>query len=236
MPNDTASIGHNSENFPDNLEGTLEQAKERFKKRTDELAGAANRLPETIQDGDEETAAKVALFVKQIAAHEKDIETERKARKEVYDKLGKMVQEAFKPLAEALAKPKGKAKNLLDDYLQRKERKAREQAERLRAEAAERERQARTDVERQEAAALNARAEQTESAGSKVDTGYGRAVSLRRTWTWEVTDFKALCAAIGRGDIDESLVQINDKAVREHLQNGITEIPGLRCWKQASAA
>lgn len=198
-----AGIGHN--------EGPLLDAK--IQLRATELEAGIDRFLETVETiDDEETAAKTQGFIKQIADCLKDIEADRKGKKEPYLEAGRKIDDAAKTLKAGLEMGGLKVKNRLNDYLRREEEKKRE-IERQKAEEA---RKAREEAERaareaEEAANVEAmkkaaeaqrQAKEAEKAAKAAEKDKAavkhessdRATGLRRKKVAVVTDFEAALA------------------------------------------
>ena len=63
------------------------------------------------------------------------------------------------------------------------------------------------------------------------------AVQVAQRWNYEAVDMRALCAAIGRGDVNPDLIQVNRGVVRTWMnamvmQKQTPELPGIRFYKE----
>lgn len=128
--------------------------------------------------------------------------------------------------------------------------------ERLRREA---ERAAREEAERLAAEALERQIEEAESAGASVEEiaaicempvaapvpppplptfTQNTAVSTRKTYKTEVTDLKALCAAIGAGTVPANYVTPNMTALnaRARADGATMNVPGVRVVVESGVA
>lgn len=65
-----------------------------------------------------------------------------------------------------------------------------------------------------------------------------KGVSSREIWSGEVTDMKALCAAIGRGEASVNLVSPNMAAINgmARIEKGGLKVPGLKAVSTTSVA
>ena len=222
--------------------------------RKDDLLEGATHVPMVVKD--EETAGKVADYIKQIAACMKNSESHRKKEKEEYLELGRQVDGFFKKIYEPLGKAKKEIERRLTLYQreveaeerrvrQKAELAAREEAERaVRAaeeaaaaiekeddlekavEAEERAKTARADAEKAKMAAEVKAAELTRTRGD-----YGGVASLRTRWTGHLT---------ARSDVDlEKLRQhlseeALSKAIRSYVKAGGRELAGARIYEDTS--
>ena len=133
-----ATIG---DNLPpddvDNLRDLMAEKHADIEARKNELLDRLGHVPVTIQD--EETAGKVADFIKQITGCWKNADGTRIKEKEPYLKHGRTVDGYFKSIMEPLAKAKKEIEQRLTLY-QREvmlaERRIREEAQRKADEAA----------------------------------------------------------------------------------------------------
>lgn len=228
MPDDmtttveTPTIGHNAP--PKTMTGILDANTEDLRARYNELMGAEARLPEAVQD--EDTAAKINKLVKQCRDHIAVLENSRKAAQKPYDEKVKTIRAYYKPLTDALDGLRKRADELVNAYQTEKARKTREEAERLRREADEKEKAASDDAAQQEAARLAARAEQTEATGRTIggDTSNGY---MRKDWTVHVRNRSALIKAVAAGEIDETILTVDEAALKKMAQAGIESVPGV---------
>jgi len=168
-------IGHNLPPREQQIRDNIFERHSHLKPRCDELLATAANVPEALDD---ETARKVADFVKSIAAHLKALEGARVAEKEDFLAGSRVVDGIFKTLSDPLKK----AKETLDEKLgvvrRAREKREREAAEakaaaerreaeerrRLAEEAAARDREAAAEARRQAEAA---EAKQREAAAQR---------------------------------------------------------------------
>lgn len=101
------------------------------------LIEAADRLPTEVSD--DETADKLADYIKKVGARRKDVESIRVAEKEPFLNLGRMVDGFFKNVTDRLDGAKMKAQRPLDVYMKQKaaaeQRRRDEEAKALREKA-----------------------------------------------------------------------------------------------------
>lgn len=238
MPDETPGPGHNlAPTQAEQLSAILEDATKELMAKVAEFTEAVQRIPEEIPD--EEWAEKVTLIVGQIGRWEKETDTQRKARKKVYDDLGKVVQAHFKPVADGLAAAKAAAQGKLTVYLLAKREAARVEQERLRQEAEEKAAEAAEtgSVEaQQEAANAEAKADRVVEEAGRTITDYGQTASVRKTWKVEITDFKTFVAAVAKGEYSLEWLEINESAIKKAAQAGLVdEVAGLRVWQDEKA-
>ena len=223
-------------------------------RRRDELLQAVDRVPATVED--DQVAGNVGDFIKQLDAGRKAAEGARVAEKEPFLEGGRTVDGWFKKITEPLVEAKKDIEARLNVYLRAKaaaerqmreeeERKAREEAARLAAEAATKEKAARDAktlddaVAAEEAAkiAAEAAADAQKAADAKpaelsrTRGDYGSVASLRTTWTFD---------GINRGVLDlEPLRQhlstdALEKAIRSFIKAGGRQLRGTRIFETTS--
>lgn len=234
-------IGHN--NPPSDatlLVERLETSAADIINRASDLYAASARIPDTIPD--EETAGRVAAFVKQITIAEKSTEDRRKAEKSVYDELGKAVQDFFKPVSDKLAEAKRTANAKLLAYQREQQRKADEERRRIEAEARKkreeaeiRAAEAKTDDDFDRAIAAEAEAKRTAAkaaavaAPTQVRSSFGVTASVRKTLAFVIEDETA---------IPRQFLMVNEAAIKAHMKGAAkgqlpSPIPGVRfLWNE----
>ncbi len=248
MPDDARpDIGHNRP--PSDADILRERLAERYAEiiaRRDELLEAFGRAPETVDDDD--TARRVADFVKQLTSAAKTADGVRVKEKEPHLQGGRLVDAFFKVVTDELGKAKKAMEARLTVY-QRKvaeeERKRREEAERVAREEAERARKEAEDraaaltneadlsaaVEAEEAAeraAAAARLAERDAEAKAADLSrtrgdLGGVASLRTTWTFremnrDRIDLEALRPHLAVDSIE--------KALRSYIKAGGRHIDG----------
>ena len=252
MTQTLATIG---DNMPpanaDPLRDRLAETHAALLKRRDELLSGADRAPAEISD--EDTAGKVADFIKQIAACIKNTDTHRVAEKEVYLAGGRTVDGWFKKIADPLTEAKGKIEARLTVYQRHKadkERRAREEAEQVAREEADRAAKAAAEAEAAikaapdlqaaivaEAAAAQAaaNAEKAKKAAeakpaelSRTRGDYGAVASLHRFWDFADLDRATLDLEALRQHLPADALE---KAVRAFIKAGGRELRGTRIFE-----
>lgn len=247
-----ALIGHN--NPPSDLEILRDRLKENNQKvfdQVDKLKEAADRVPQNIED--DETAGKVADYIKAVNTCNKALEDTRKAEKQPFLDMGRAVDDTFKRPQEELAIAKAKANKPLTAYSlkkQEEERKRREaEAEKARQEAEERRkkeeelRQAGLE-EQAQAAAKQAEKEEKKAdrydqsiesgSGLGMSKGATASVSVRKIWVGKIVDrdkldLEALRPYFSEADLQKAV----NGFVREH--KGDKKLAGASITEEASA-
>lgn len=188
------------------------------------LAGKATQLVEQLGDvkvETEEDAANAAAFIKFCRDTAKAANEERMALTRPIDEIKKDIKarvdgSVVEPLNNAVSVVQGK----LNDYMAEKERQRQEQIKR------EREEQERRALEEAEAAqeqgnevaadrALQKGAQKTvsERKDNMVRSDFGASAGARTEWKGQVVDFRAFLTAILNGDLDDTIITINQSAV-----------------------
>ena len=199
-----------------------------------ELVEMAGRAVITNQ-ADNEKASDLVKFIKTCY---KKAEDDRKTITDPLNGVIKNINARYKLITEPLEKAEAKVKGLMLTYSQEQRRIAME-AERIARETEEKrlieqaallEQQNKiveSDMVMDKAAEVNASpivAPQVQI----VRGDYGSASSIKKTWTFEVTDMKALATEY------PELVAVNSVAVRELIRSGIRDIAGLKIFEQES--
>ena len=204
--------------------------------RVDELAGALERVPETI---DEASIDKASAFVKQIKACSIEAETARKTEKEDFLEAGRKVDSFFGNLAEALKKVASEVERRMQAYLRAKmdeerrrreeeAKRAAEEAKRLAAEARKSKDQEDRDAARlaKEQAAEAARAAEAKAAElARTRGALGGTATLATSIDFEVTDRLTAVHALAEWFDDEAIA----KAARSYARNQRSDV--VRCLK-----
>ena len=149
-------IGHNQppEDTPMILAGQLLDDYADLKRRATALIGAFDRAPEVVDDN---SAGRVADSVKQIQAHVKKIEANRKDEKEPHLSAGRVVDTFFNSISDPLERAAGLLKGRLTTYERAKaqaERRRREEEEMKRREEEREARENAAKAERERLAAV----------------------------------------------------------------------------------
>jgi len=222
--------------------------------RTNELLEATERAPDEIQD--EDTARKVADFIKQLMAGHKNAEAARVVEKEPHLEAGRIIDGWFKKLTDPLAAGKKQIEGRLTAYQRKKvdeERRIREEQDRLAREAARkaaeeaaaREAAMQTEADVQaaiaaadaaEQAAVDALAAQRAADAkaaelSRTRGDFGAVASLRTFWDFsdfdrDKIDLNALRPYLAVADIE--------KALRGFIKAGGRQITGARIFENTS--
>jgi flagellar biosynthesis GTPase FlhF len=222
--------------------------------RRDELLAAADRVPDI---ADEDTAAKVSDFIKQLMALHKASEAARVGAKEPYLEGGRGVDGFFRAITDPVAAVKTKIERKLTTYLRDKadrERREREEQARL-AREEEARRRAEADAAAQKmrdeqslAAAVEAekqakvaeadttKAEKEAAAKpaelSRTRGEYGAVSSLRTSWTFRDLDRAMLDLEMLRHHIPADGL---DKAVRSFIRAGGRTLVGVTIYETTDA-
>lgn len=237
------------------LQSKLADQHVRLTGRRDELLAAAGRAPETIED--DETAGRVADFIKQLMAAHKATEAARVAEKEPFLAASRTVDGFFKKITDPLADWKKKIETRLTVWQRKKadaerkareetERKAREEAARAAKEAAERAAALNTESDLDRAIEAEDAAKKAEGAAAlatkAADAGaadlsrtrgdFGAVASLRTTWTFDEMDRAALDLETLRQHFPQDGLE---KAVRSYIKAGGRELRGVRIFADEHA-
>lgn len=256
--NATATAAKIGDNMPpqdaDPLRDRLSEDYADMLKRADDLLAGIDRAPTEI--GDEETAGRVADFIKQITGTIKNAEAARVAEKEPFLQHGRTVDGWFKKVTDPLAAGKKKMESVLTAYQRRKadeerrereakERKAREEADRLAREAAEAAAKLKTqkdldgallkEAEAKQAAADAAEAARVADANaadlSRSRGDYGAVASLRTFWDFDGLDRDKIDLEALRHHLPADAIE---KAVRSFVKAGGRELRGVRIFENTS--
>ena len=248
----TAMIGHNNPpaNTPEDLRDELQHRHAALLEKATDLLNAGSRVPETVADDNE--AAKITVFIKQIANAAKGLEAARVDEKQPYLNLGRAVDGFFGSVKEQLDTLSRKAKRPLDAYLkakadeERREREARAAEERRQAQEqanaaaalAQLGATAQAESTLQVAAQTEARAVTLEVSAriaaklARVRADEGSASSLRTRWVGEVTDRAALDLEALRHHLPADALQ---KALNAYIAAGGRELRGARIEQKSEA-
>lgn len=186
-----------------------------------------------------DTYEEAGVFLRGVKALGKEIEAERKSFTDPLNVIVKRITDRYRPGVDACAKAEGVVKGKLSAYADEQERQ-RQEAERIAraAQAKEEERlrklaaaaEARGDGAKAEQFA--ARAEVVSLAPVSVDAPAPEAegISYRTTWSAEVTDLRALCAAVLAGTVPESAIVPDMKflGATARATKGVLSWPGVR--------
>lgn len=222
--------------------------------RRDELLDACNRVPGTIEDDD--TAGKVADFIKQMTGAHKTAETARVGEKEPHLEAGRTVDGWFKAITDPLATAKKGIEARLTTYQRIKadaERRAREETERqtretarlAAEEAAKREAAMQTDADVDVAIAAADAAERASfdelTAKRAVDANaadlsrtrgtFGAVASLRTFWDFRDLDRDKIDLELLRHHLPTDAIE---KAVRSFIKAGNRSIRGADIFENTS--
>lgn len=241
-------LGHNQ---PD-LAVALREDHADLIRRRDELHDAVGRVPETIED--EETAGRVADFIKQIQAAIKNANAKRVDTKEPFLEGGRLVDGFFKGITDPLGVDKKAVEKPLTVYQQKKAAeeqrrrdeealRARDEAERQAREAAEAAAALETEDQLDGAVAAEDAAKQAEEAARKAQReaaakaadmsrnrgDHGGVASLRTYWTFEVEDIHEVDLETIRAHLPISAVE---QAIRSYVKAGGRELRGVRIFEE----
>lgn len=220
----------------------------KLKARSEELAAALPRLPAAAED--EDTADKLSEFVRQCMAFQKELEATRVDEKAPYLEMERAVDGWAASLAKGVKLVREKAAQLRTQYdiavaererkrRQEEERLAREKAEAARAEADRMAREARTKAEAERAAERAAQAEQEAEKArretlapttdlTRTRTNSGVTTSLKSEWTFEVLEARAVPRKYCKPD--DSLLRAAVKAAVTPDGKCPLEIKGVRIY------
>jgi hypothetical protein len=235
-----ATIGHNRPPAREAIAGRIEDL---------ELE-AGNWL-----DGEPIANAKqseaVAALIAMARQLEKDADAERKAEAKPFDDGKAAVQAAWKPLIERVARIAAAAKEAQTAWLVQVERKQREEAARLAAEAAAAreaaqaawraanpaslaEREA-AEAALKQAALADAAAERADRATATAKAGDARAIGLRTHKRPELVDLWDAAAHYFRARPEEFAAWVLDQAAKD-IRAGVVNIPGIRIITERKAS
>lgn len=247
MQTAAAAFGHNSMSDAEIIRAELDQSCKELMDRRDQLIAAVERAPDIITD--EETAGRVADFIKQISAAIKLADGERTRRKQPWLDGGRTVDGFFKtvtgPLDDAKKQIQGRLtawqRARAEEERQRRmaeERAAREAAEKAARDAAEAaakleseddlesaiaaEEAARIARESAEKAAQDAVAKAADMHRARGD--YGSTASLRTFWDFRDMDSATLDLEALRPYLAHDALE---KAVRAAIRAGVREMRGV---------
>lgn len=224
----------------------------KLKARSEELAAALSRLPATAED--EDTADRLSEFVRQCMAFQKELEATRVDEKAPYLEMERAVDGWAASLAKGVKLVREKAAQLRTQYdiavaererkrRQEEERLAREKAEAARAEADRMAREARTKAEAERAAERAAQAEQEAEKArqetlapttdlTRTRTNSGVTSSLKSEWRHEVVDAKK---------VPKKFMVPSDQLIRAAVKAAVKpdgtcplEVPGVRIYLHQS--
>lgn len=223
--------------------------------RRDELLAAVERVP--VEVDSDETAGRVADFIKQLTAAYKATDTARVSAKEPHLEAGRIVDGFFKAITEPLYSAKQKVEVRLTVWQRKKaeeERRRREAEERARREEAER--QAREAAAAAKAAvtgtgsvdaavtsdALARQAEADAAAASKSAAAkpaelsrqrgdYGAVASLRTFWDFKDLDRDTIDLETLRSHLPLAALE---KSVRSYIKAGGRSLKGVTIFENTS--
>lgn len=248
-------MGHN--NPPSDVEilrDTLAAQNADILSRRDELLAACGRIPAITSD---DIAGKVGDHVKLMTSCMKSADTKRVATKEPYLSAGRTVDGFFKGITDPLETAKKQVERNLTAYLQEKaaaERRrreedariAREEADRIAAEAAAAAAQVQTEADlgnaiaaedsattaQAEAAKAQKEADAKAADMSRTRGDYGAVSSLRTTWEFSDLNRDTLDLEALRQHIP---IDALEKAVRAAIKAGVRELAGVRIYESTNA-
>jgi hypothetical protein len=246
-----ATIGHNQPKTADEIAASiaadLREREGLLLKRTDDLIGAEDRVPEKITT--EEQNADVAVYVKQITAAVKSAEASRVNEKEPHMVASRAVDGFYKAVTEPLDRLKRRLGDKMTEYqraVAQREREAREAVEREQRRVAEEARQraaealaaAKTEDDLNAAIAADQTAQIEEIRTVKAERAADKPVSeLSRTRSTSgavatlhtFMDFRALDRdALDLGALREHLpLAALESAVRSFIKAGGRKLDGV---------
>jgi hypothetical protein len=258
---DTNEPRYLSNNPPDPIADLLEQLREThqpLQDRRDEILDAGLRVPDVGDADDDDTANRLADFVKVTSAFLKNADAARVSAKEPHLAAGRAVDGFFKKMADPVEKLKASLTQMLTSYQRRKadeERRRREElarqereraaeearlakeAARLAREAADEESRRLAEEARDRAAAAReaahaAKAEATVKAAelSRTRTDLGSVASLRTTYAFEVEDAEL---------VPRVYLAVSEPAIRAAIKAATTpdgrcnlKIPGVKIFER----
>ncbi len=248
---EVSNIGHNKPPG-DVLTERLTSDHHDLLKRAADLLAAVDRVPDVIET--DESAGKVADFIKQLQACIKNAEATRVEEKEPYLEGSRRVDAFFKvQVGEPIAKAKAMVNQRLTVY-QRKvaaeekarreeeERLAREEANRLRREAEEKAAALREEHDLQSAITAEEEAKVAEAAAAKAEKiaaekpadmsrsrgQFGSVASLKTVWSFTDLDRSNLDLEALRSHLPLSGLQ---QAVRSYVKAGGRELNGVKIFE-----
>jgi len=157
----------------------------------------------------------------------------------------KTINAEFKPNKESLELLKKTLKDKLDAYAQKKQaevdRVAKEEREAAEAAALERATEAEADGNKELANDIVEQAAELPDSKSKGEISrgdYGSSTSTRTDWKGECVSVKELCAAIGRGDLPEDFITVNQARLNKFALDKKIEKTnfGIKLYKKISAS
>lgn len=198
---------------------------------------------------DQQTADALGELVGRVRDAEKAADAARVIEKRPHDEAAKAIQETYKPILDKAKRIQTAAKGLLgawmlkvEDERRERERKAREEADRLAEEASKARAEAAGDLEAMEAAEELFEQAKTHTIAGKViakqDSGVkagGRKVALRTVKTLVVEDEAELMRWAWRVHRDLVCEFIAGLA-RKDMRDGVAGIPGTRIEERKEAA
>jgi len=233
----TIGIGHNRAPLKDLLTDNYAD----IAARADELVAATTRAPVSIDNDD--TQGKVGDLIKMIGACVKRSEVARVSEKEPFLQAGREVDAFFKGISDTLEKTKRALESRVTTYLRAKadaerrrreeeEVRAREEADRLAAQAATA-KQLDAAIEAETVAREATKAAEARPAEMARTRGdLGSVSTLRTVWDFEVIDYAgipldAIRPYIARSDLD--------KAIRGAVRSGLRDLKGVRIFENSTA-
>lgn len=203
------------------------------------LADVAGAWLDLSEIGSAEESQMLTDFITGARAVEKEIEAARVAAKKPHDEAAKAVQEAFKRPLSIVEKVLDKAKKLQGGWLIKERQRAEAEKRRLAEEAARLAREAEAEAARaarandvvgeaeaeekaREAAKVAKEAERAAKVKADSYTGAGRAMSLRKVKTAEITNPRAVCNYFIE---DPALLELLHRLATAAIRRGQT-VPG----------
>jgi len=172
------------------------------------------------------TCGKVADMKKMLSTIVSDIEDGRAKKLKPYKTYIKVVTDVYATSLAPVKKGVERAKNLLDEWAKKELLREREEQEKINAEneqklldaAIVQDDSGNTD----NADALIEYAQDASNTTAKMATvrgSFGASMGARSTWNSEVKDVKEICAAIGRGDLPQSLVTFSKSGLNDYAKS-----------------
>lgn len=201
----------------------------------------------------EQQAADLTTLIGRLEKLGKDAEATRAAEKKPHLDAGRLVDSAWKPITEKVAKAVRVAKRAMTPWLEALEaernrlaQEARREADaaalRLREQAEEARRSSNiVDEDVQEAleheAKMAARAARDAEKAPAVSRGEGKALSLRDVWLVNITDRRELLKyyLMNRPDFTKKLEDFLYSEARADVRSGQRNIPGCSIWSEKKA-
>lgn len=175
--------------------------------------------------------------LKEIKRRANVVEEERKRLKKPILEAGRRVDELFKPVLDTLAQGESQIKQgvlayrrKLDEERREAQRKLDEEAEKKRQRQLRYAEKARARGDEQKAEEFEEKAEAVPDAVVVAEEPRAEGISTRKGYDAEVVDFTALVRAVAAGEAPESLLQVNQSALRRlagALQDSL-DIPGVK--------